>query len=195
MSVTAQGRDSSYPYSHQLHATSTRRRRHGLSGPRVPSFSFLFLSLFWAQHSLSTLFVLLTGGIPPVQHSSCPAERSTVAQHLAGLRETNGAGQRRVERIAKKGGKKGEMRCVGVDRISWPLDIFIPFLSGRRQTLPALLLPDVRRCVCIGLNSITGWKKKKPTSPGFAPSCPSCRLDRLCVCVNVDTGENTTHGL
>ena len=86
-------------------------------GPASLAFPFSF-SLFWAQHSLYTLFVLLTEGIPPVQHSSCPAERSTVAQHLAGLRETNGAGQRRVERIAKKGGEKGEMRCVGVDRIS-----------------------------------------------------------------------------
>ena len=36
------------------------------------------------------IFLLFTRGIPPVQHSSCPTERSTVAQHLAGLRETTG---------------------------------------------------------------------------------------------------------
>ena len=67
MSVTAQGRDSSYPYSHQLHATSTRRRRHGLSGPRVPSFSFLFLSFLGPALSLHTICFV------DRRNSACPA--------------------------------------------------------------------------------------------------------------------------
>ena len=128
MSVTAQGRDSSYPYSHPPPDEAAT----DFQEPASLSFCPVHLSSIHTRNSACPAFLL------PDRKINCRPASS-------GVERNNGAGQRRVERIAKK-----RLGCGAWETIE-SVDLWtfsFRFHSRPGQTLPALMLPDVRRCVC-----------------------------------------------